>query len=137
VDPNSALILRAAVREANGSPNDNTLNPSKDAEVTVEVEAGGAALGSGKAWHLGIVVKDLVDGGTIPFVLSPTTADNGSLGLAPWTAKTETFAYKIPKANLAPAKGHLCQVYAYLLIGINAANYEASFVESSLFLVLP
>ena len=56
---------------------------------------------------------------------------------APWAAETETFTYKIPKANLAPAKGHLCQVYAYLLIGINAAHYEASFVQSSLFLVLP
>lgn len=40
---------------------------------------------------------------------------------APWAAETETFTYKIPKANLAPAKGHLCQVYAYLLIGMNAA----------------
>jgi hypothetical protein len=137
VDPNSALILRASVREASGSPNDNTLDPGKDAEVLVEVEAGGAALGSGKKWHLGIVVKDLVDGGTIPFVFAPTPVDNGSLGLAPWTKRTETFAYKIPKAGLAPAKGHLCQVYAYLLIGINAANYETSFVESSLFLVLP
>ena len=137
MDPNGAVILRASVREASGSPNDNTLNPSKDAEVLVEVEAGSTAIGSGKAWHLGIVVKDLVDGNTIPFALAPTPADNGSLGVAPWTARTETFGYKIPKANLTSAKGHLCQVYAYLLIGLNAANYEASFVESQLFLVLP
>ena len=68
---------------------------------------------------------------------TPTTADSGSPGLAPWTAETETFVYTIPKASLAPAKGHLCQVYAYLLIGINAAHYEASFTQSSLFLVLP
>jgi hypothetical protein len=137
VGPNDALIIRAAVQETGGSANDNTLDPSKDAEVTVQVEAGAAAIGSGMAWQLGVVVKDLVDGGTIPFVLSPTTKDSGSLGLAPWTAETETFTYKVPKANLAPAKGHLCQVYDYLLIGINPAHYEASFVESPLFLVLP
>jgi hypothetical protein len=68
---------------------------------------------------------------------TPTTADCGSLGLAPWTAETETLVYTIPKANLASAKGPLCQVYANLLIGINAAHYEASFTQSSLFLVLP
>jgi hypothetical protein len=135
--PNEAVIIRASVREAGGSANDNTLDPSKDAQVVVQVEAGLAVMGTGAQWQAGIVVKDLVDGGVIPFTLSPTAADNGHLSSAPWTTPSETFVYTIPKANLGTHKGHLCRVYAYLLIGVNAASYDASFVESEFFLVLP
>lgn len=137
--PNDADIISASVRAAGGSSNDNTLDPSKDAELVIVVEAGSAVIGTGGQWQVGIVVKDVVSGAVIPFVLAPTPVDNGHLGSAPWPAATPqaTFRYTIASADLALHKGHLCRIYAYLLIGINAANYDASFVESEYFLVLP
>ena len=41
------------------------------------------------------------------------------------------------RANLTTHKGHLGRVHAYLLIGTDPANYDATFVESEPFLVLP
>jgi hypothetical protein len=135
--PNDADIIRVYTREATGEVADNTLDPSADAMVVVDLEAGSAVLGNGAQWQVGIVVKDLVAGSVIPFNQTPTTAVNGHLGTSPWTTQSETFQYTIPAANLGPHKGNLCQVYAYLLIGTSAANYDSSFVESEPFLVLP
>jgi hypothetical protein len=135
--PNSAAIVRVYTREATGEIADNTLDPSADAMVVVDVEAGSTVLGNGAKWQLGIVVKDLIADSVIPFTLTPTTAVDGSLASAPWTSQSERFHYTIPAANLAAHKGNLCQIYGYLLIGTGAANYDASFVESEPFLVLP
>jgi len=134
--PNKADIIRVYTREGNGTVADNTLNPNFDGRVIVDLEAGSAVFGSGAKWQLGIVVKDLEDG-SIPFTLTPTTAVQGNLNSPPWNTQSETFEYTLPAANLATHKGHLCQIYAYLLIGTGAANYDASFVESYPFLVLP
>jgi hypothetical protein len=138
--PNDADIIRVYTRESGGtSANDNTLDPSLNAEVVVDLEAGTAVIGTGAQWQVGIVIKDLVNGTTIPFTLTPTTVVHGNLGTPPWPAGTPavTFTYTIPAGNLTLHKGSLCKVYAYLLIGINAANYDASFVESEPFLILP
>ena len=51
--------------------------------------------------------------------------------MAPWSA----FVYTINAADLVPHEGNFCRVYAYLLIG--TSNYDASFVESPLFVALP
>jgi hypothetical protein len=135
--PNDADIIRVYTREATGEVADNTLDPTADAVVVIDLEAGGAVFGTGAQWQLGLVVKDLVTNSVIPFTTTPTTAVSGNLGTAPWTSQSETFVYTLPAGNLGPHKGNLCQIYAYLLIGINAANYDASFVVSEPFLVLP
>lgn len=134
--PNEADIIRASVREANGEVAHETLDPTLDAEVVVEVEAGSAIFGTGAKWQVGVHVRDL-DGATIPVTLTPTTTMNGNFGTAPWTAQRAILRYKIPSGNLTTHKGHLGQVHAYLLVGTNAANYDATFVESEPFLVLP
>jgi hypothetical protein len=135
--PNDVEIIRVFTKEASGTVADTTLDSSADAQVVVEVEAGSAAFGTGGNWKVGIVVKDLVDGTVIPFTLTPTTAVSGQLSTPPWDTQAERFRYTIPNANLAQHKGNLCQVYAYLLFGTNAQNFDASFVESPVFLVLP
>jgi hypothetical protein len=134
--PNDADIIRVSTRESNGNVADNTLDPGKDAEVVVEVEAGSAIFGTGGQWQVGVHVRDL-DGGNINTVLAPTPAMSGHLGTAPWTTQRAIFRYTIPAGNLTAHKGHLGRVHAYLLVGTNAANYDASFVESDPFLVLP
>jgi hypothetical protein len=135
--PNEADIIRVYTKAAGSTIADVTLDSAVNAEVVVDVEAGGAVFFSGAQWHLGIEVVDLVAGGVIAVTLTPTAAMSGSLNSAPWAAQAETFAYTIPAANLGPHKGHLCRVYAYLLIGTTAASYDATFVESPLFLILP
>jgi hypothetical protein len=134
--PNKADIIRVYTREGNGTVADNTLDPNFDGKIVVDLEAGFAIFGTGAKWQLGVVVKDLEDG-TIPFTLTPTTAVSGNLDSPPWSSHSETFEYTIPAADLSTHKGHLCQIYAYLLVGTNAQNYDASFVESYPFLVLP
>jgi hypothetical protein len=107
-----------------------------DAEVVVEVEAGSAVFLLGAQWHVGVTVKDL-EGGVIPFVLAPTAVLNGSLNAVPWNTQPATFRYTIKSSELTLHKGHLCQVYGYLLIGTVAPSYDATFVESTPFLILP
>lgn len=135
--PNKAEIIRVYTREATGEIADNTLDPSANAVVVVDLEAGSTIFGTGAKWQLGIFVKDLVAGSLVPFTLTPTTAVDGNLSAAPWTSQSERFHYTIPAASLALHKGNLCQIYAYLLIGTTAANFDASFVRSEPFLVLP
>lgn len=135
--PNDADIIRVYTREASGEIADNTLDPNVDAQVVVELESGSAVTFSGAQWQLGIVVKDLVNDGIIPFKLSPTTQVTGNLGTPNWPTQSEQFVYTLQAGDLVLHKGNLCQIYAYLLIGVNAANYDASFVESEPFLVLP
>jgi hypothetical protein len=134
--PNEADIIRVSVRAVGSPVADNTLDPGVDAEVVVEVEAGSAVFGLGAQWHVGITVKDL-DGGVIPFVLAPTTVLNGNLAAAPWNTQAATFRYTMTSAELSGHKGHLCQVHGYLLIGTGAPNYDATFAESTPFLILP
>jgi hypothetical protein len=135
--PNDADIIRVYTREATGEIADNTLDPNADAQVVVDLEAGFAVMGNGAQWQIGIFVKDLIDNQVVPVQPFPTTVVSGTLSLAPWSNPSETFVYTIQAADLATHKGNLCQVYAYLLIGVNAATYDASFVESEPFLILP
>jgi hypothetical protein len=135
--PNEADIIRVSVRAAGSPVADNTLDPGVDAEVVVEVEAGSAVFFSGAHWQLGVTVKDL-DGGVIPFTLAPTTVLSGNLNTPPpWGNQAETFTYTIKSPDLTLHKGHLCRVYGYLLIGTTPASYDATFVESTPFLILP
>jgi hypothetical protein len=136
--PNQAEIIRVSTREFGSPVADVTLDPNKNAEVVVEVEAGTAVFGMGAHWRLGVHVHDL-DGGTLPLVLAPTPTLHGHMNEPgdAWDHPSKTFKYTIEKATLAGHEGHLGRVHAYLLVGTNAANYDATFVESEPFLVLP
>ena len=136
--PNQASIIRVSTRELGGHVSDVTLDPNKDAEVVIEVEAGSAVFGVGAHWQIGLHVRDL-DGGAIPFVLSPTPTLHGHMD-APgdaWDHRAKTFRYTIEKAVLGTHKGHDGRVYAHLLVGNGPGNYDATFVESEPFLILP
>ena len=130
--PNHAQIIRAYTREVGSPIADFVLDATKPAEVVVEVQAGTTVFTSGAKYKTGFLVKDLETGTSIPFNPAPVS---GSLDSAPWSAASEAFVYTMTPAALAPHAGHLCRIYAYLLVG--AADYDASFVESDLFLIEP
>jgi hypothetical protein len=136
--PNQADIIRVSTREFGSPVADVTLDPNQDAEVIVEVEAGTTVFGLGAHWRLGMHVRDL-DGGTIPFALAPTTTVHGHMNEPgdPWDTPAKDLRYTIGKAELAGHEGHLCRIHAYLLVGTGPANYDATFVESEPFLILP
>jgi hypothetical protein len=54
-----------------------------------------------------------------------------------WDHRAKTFRYTIEKAVLGTHKGHDGRVYAHLLVGNGPGNYDATFVESEPFLILP
>ena len=130
--PNHAQIIRVYTREVGSPIADFVLDATKPAEVVVEVEAGATVFGTGAKYRTGFMVKDLETGTTIAFSPAPAV---GAFGSPPWGTPSEALVYTMTPAALGPHAGHLCRVYAYLLVGI--ANYDASFVESDLFLIEP
>jgi hypothetical protein len=130
--PNGAEIIRVFTRQAGGTISDTTLDPSKDAEVVVEVEAGGTVYGVQGKYSTGLFVKDLIDGTLIPFTPAPA---KGALGDPPWTPQATQITYTIKAADLANHKDHLCQVDAYVLIG-GMPPFDPSFAVSPTFLIL-
>ena len=92
----------------------------------------------GAHWQIGVHVHDL-DGGTIPFVLSPTHTLHGHMDEPgdPWDHPAKIFRYTIEKATLGSTRATWAACYAYLLVGTGPANYDATFVESEPFLILP
>jgi NAD dependent epimerase/dehydratase family enzyme len=130
--PNDAEIVRVYTREKSGTVADVTLDSGSDAAVVVEVEAGSTVFGLGAQYSSGLVIKDLTNGTNIPF--TPASV-SGTLTAAPWSNQAQSFTYTITAADLAAHKGSICQIYAYLLVGVK--DFDASFVESPLFLILP
>lgn len=130
--PNHAQIIRVYTREVGSPIADFVLDATKPAEVVVEVEAGATVFSLGAKFTTGFMVKDLETGASIGYT---PPAVSGTLSFPPWTSPSEAFVYTISPAALAPHQGHLCRVYAYLLVGV--AQYDASFVESELFLIEP
>ncbi len=130
--PNHAQIIRVFTRETGSTIADFVLDATKPAEVVVEVEAGATVFSLGAKYTTGLMIKDLETGTSIAFAPAPVS---GTLNSAPWSTPSEAFVYHVTPASLAAHKGHLCRVYAYLLIG--TANFDASFVESEVFLVEP
>jgi hypothetical protein len=130
--PNHAQIIRVYTRQVGSPIADFVLDATKPAEVVVEVEAGTTVFSTGAKYRTGFMVKDLETGASIAFAPAPAA---GALGSPPWSTPSEAFVYLMNPAALAPHAGHLCRVYAYLLVGIGP--YDASFVESELFLIEP
>jgi hypothetical protein len=130
--PNHAEIIRVYTREPGNTIEDLTLDSAANAEVVVEVEAGQTIFDTGARYKTGLVIKDLETGGSIPFSPAPVS---GSLTDPPWDTQADSFTYTIQAGDLAGHAGNLCRVYAYLLVGVK--DFDASFAESPVFLILP
>lgn len=132
-------IVRLYTREAEGPVADVTLDPGKDAQVIMEVEAGEADWRTGARFEAGLSIVEL--DGVTPFTDPETTADpsdhyapyHGSMTESPWTSQDQSFIYTIRKDQLAAHDGHTCKAYGHLLVG--AVDRETYLVESPPFLV--
>jgi hypothetical protein len=131
VGPNDVEIVRVFARNTTSPSADPTLNPKEAAEVAVEVEAGDAIFRIGAPYEVEVTVKDLFSGTNIP----TTTANlvSGLLSQAPWNKQQSTFVFGITAAELDKHKGHQCEVYASVYMGLQ--DPDASFATSPRFLI--
>ncbi|MEU4513623.1 hypothetical protein AB0G05_29340 [Nonomuraea wenchangensis] len=130
--PNDAELVQVYTRNLGKTIADVTFDSSADFEVVVETEAGAALFTTGGAFTADIVVRDLTANDNIPYTPGPI---NDNLGKPPWPAQSNAFVFRVRSADLATRKGHLCEVYAYLLVGIS--NFDSSFARSRTFLIQP
>ncbi|MDV9170075.1 hypothetical protein R6V09_07970 [Streptomyces sp. W16] len=129
--PNDVEIVRVFARNTISPSADPTLNPKEPAEVAVDAEAGDAVFRLGAPYEVVVTVKDLVDGTNIPTSLAGGAS--GLLTQAPWNKQQSTFVFAITAAELNKHKGHQCEVYASVYVGLQ--DPDASFATSPRFLI--
>jgi hypothetical protein len=131
VGPNDVEIVRVFARNTTSPNADPTLDPDKAAEIALEAEAGDAIFRIGAPYEVEVTVKDLFDGTNIP----TTTAGvvSGLLSKAPWDKQSAVFVFGIAAAELAKHRGHQCEVYASVYMGLQ--DPDASFATSPRFLI--
>ena len=129
--PNDVEIVRVYARNTASPSADPTLNPKEAAQIVVEAEAGDAIFRIGAPYEVQITVKDLVDGSNLP--VAPAGAVTGLLSTAPWDKQQIKFDFDLTAAELAKHKGHQCEVYATVYMGLT--DPDASFATSPRFLI--
>jgi hypothetical protein len=130
--PNDVELTQVYTRDLNKTIADVTFASTSDFEVVVEAEAGNAIFAGGGQFTTNIVVRDLTANDNIPFTPGGVS---GQFGKPEWQREDNSFVYTIRAHDLANRKGHLCEVYAHLLVGIR--NHDASMSKSRTFLIQP
>ncbi|KAA0932293.1 hypothetical protein [Streptomyces apricus] len=129
--PNDTEIVRVFARSTASPSADPTLDPKEAAQIVVEAEAGDAVFRMGVPYEVDVTVKDLVDGTNIP--TTPAGAVTGQLSQAPWNKQHSAFVFGVAASELEKHKGHQCEVYATVYMGLQEP--DASFATSPRFLV--
>jgi hypothetical protein len=122
--PNDAEIIRVFTKRIAGTISDETLKTSEDFDVLVESEYGAAI--AGIVSEIGVTVLDLTASNVI--VNFPPISFNAIPG-----EKKDTFV--VSKTLLTGRENHVCQIVAFLSLGI-AVEPDASFATSSHFLLI-
>ncbi|MFI6906121.1 hypothetical protein ACIBKY_32995 [Nonomuraea sp. NPDC050394] len=130
--PNDVELTQVYTREPNKTIADVTFASTNDFQVVVEAEAGNAIFSGGGQFTTSIVVRDLTANDDIPFAPGSVS---GQFGQQEWSREDNSFVYAVKANDLTNRKGHLCEVYAYLLAGIR--NHDASLAKSRMFLIQP
>ena len=131
--PNNAELARVFTRRPKSTIADVTFEASGEIEIVLEGECGSTLLGLGSKYRVEILVRDITANDNIPFKVAGPT--NGAFMDATWPQEDQAFVFHVEPAALAGRGGHLCQVYAYLLVGVR--NFDADFKSSELFLIEP
>ena len=90
---------------------------TRDFEVIVDAEAGLAIHSTGAQFLTGILVRDLSANNTIP--ATAEQASSGGLNSSAWPELYRAFRYTINAADLAGREDDVCQVIAYLNVGVS------------------
>ncbi|MEV6170992.1 hypothetical protein AB0L99_22505 [Streptomyces sp. NPDC051954] len=136
--PNDAQIVRVFSREPKGPIADLTLDPTKDAEIVVEAEAGDTLHQTGGKYSVTLVVRDISDGTAIPATVAGAPQPNevkGSFTDANWPNLAAGFDFVISSATLQNHRGHLAQAYGSVLYGTGKPG--VTFAVSQPFQILP
>ena len=75
---------------------------------------------------MNILVRDLSANDIIP--ATPTQAVSGAMSSSAWPELYRALQYKVNKADLTGRENHVCQVIAFLNVGVN--NPDVSFAVS-------
>ena len=126
MSPNDVELVRVYTKEIGGKISDTTLPVSSGFEVIVEAEAGSAIHSSGAQFLMNILVRDLSANDIIP--ATPTQAVSGAMSSSAWPELYRALQYKVNKADLTGRENHVCQVIAFLNVGVN--NPDVSFAVS-------
>ncbi|WP_406356283.1 hypothetical protein [Streptomyces sp. NBC_00658] len=131
--PNDVELVRVFTRRLKGTIADVTLESTSEFEVILEAECGTALFGVAGKYQAEIVVRDITANNNIPFKVAGPTS--GAFGDATWPQEDQQFVYHVEPSALKGRGGHLCQVYAYLIVG--ARNFDTSIRVSPMFLIEP
>lgn len=126
MSPNDVELVRVYTKEPGGKISDTTLPVSSDFEVIVEAEAGSAIHSSGAQFLTNILVRDLSANDIIP--ATPTQPGSGAMSSSAWPELYRAFLHKVNTADLAGRENHVCQVIAFLNVGVT--NPDVSFAVS-------
>jgi hypothetical protein len=136
VGPNDAELVR--VFTTGDTIGDITFPVGADFKAVVEAEAGSAIFGSGAQFKTNIVVRDISANNDIAFTPAagfPAAGTPTSLNSTSWPNQNQKFEYTVASGGLAGREGHVCQVIAFLTVGVT--NPDSSFAVSSLFMLTP
>jgi hypothetical protein len=129
--PNDVELVRAYTREPGKQVADITFPVTSDFEVMVDAEAGSAIHSSGAQFLTGVLVRDL-SANTI-ILATPVQASSGALKSNAWPEPYRAFRYTIKAADLNNRENHVCQIIAFLNVGVS--NQDSSFALSPLFML--
>jgi hypothetical protein len=130
-------IARVYTREVGGAISDTTLKYDCPFEIVVEVEAAYTAFSEGAQYAAGIVVKDLLEGGTFTAVPQPGTPpiganDSMNNSAGNWKQRAQAFVYKVDAPG-DTKENHIGEVLAFLRVGVS--HPTVSFAESERFVI--
>ena len=128
---NATEMTRVFTNEVGEAFADLAFTVNKNFEVTVEAEAGSAILEGGLQFNTNIVVQDVSANNNIP--ANPAAGVSGQVGGPKWPNSNQKFTYTVNSADLAGRENHLCQVVAWLTIGLK--NQDISFSTSPYFVL--
>jgi hypothetical protein len=133
VNPNDTNLARVFTARVGAVISDSTFAVNQDFVVRVEAEAGSTIHGGGGPFETNLVIRDITANNDVPF--APAAGFSGNLATAAWPNLDQTFEYTVAAAGLAGRENHICQVYAFLRVGVVDAN--ASFAASEFFMITP
>ena len=129
--PNDAELVRAFTREKGTLIGDITFPVTDDFEIVVEARAGSTIHALGAHYETRIFLRDLT--ANVDISIDPLAGYTGNMMDSNWPTLPVQFVYTVQVGDLIGKENHICQVYAFLKVGMIHAN--VSLAVSPLFML--